>query len=549
MINIRQFLKFVFLKLLAGVVYKKVLLFNKYIKIVALFLVMLPHFTAIASAEYSVAAKPPITLQDISLDKCIDASDKQMLTNGWYLWEPYQFNRITSGGYTLTGMDIELGKAISERVGVEIKYDPITWSRHQRELKEGKRDMAAGATYTEERSQFVYFSIPYRFEENSLFVLKNTEKKLVFYNISEYLAQIRLQNFRLGVTKSFIYADAKINEFIADNANSDILFQYENDTEALRALLRGEIDGFMADRVVGAAIVLNRGAGDKVRELQLNIKTPIHFMFSKQTVPLELVDHFNQEIQKFVISPEYKNIVKNYVYPVLLLQTIDSQWFYMVGMIGTIAFAISGIAIAAKENLTLFGTFLLAMLPSVGGGIMRDVIVNRETVGIILTPSYMYYILIIVVIGFATVRLLNYYNNNSAADNFIQKFWTNLLIVCDAMGQAAMIVIGVSVVIMMRIEPVELWGPFFAFLTSNGGGILRDLLRQDRIISCISGGFNAEVAILWGLVFSIFLDMNAHNPNPDTIRYMVILIASGAFITKLAIHYLNIPNVRFHTES
>ncbi|WP_323738564.1 TRIC cation channel family protein [Candidatus Trichorickettsia mobilis] len=525
------------------------MLLFKYIKIVVLFLVILPSFTIFAIAEYSAAAKPPATLQDISLDKCIDASDKQVLTNGWYLWEPYQFNRITSGGYTLTGMDIELGKAIAERVGVEIKYDPITWTRHQRELKEGKRDRAAGATYTEERSQFVYFSIPYRFEENSLFVLKSTEKKLVFYNISEYLAQIRLQNFRLGVTKSFIYADAKINEFIADNANSDILFQYENDTESLRALLRGEIDGFMADRVVGAAIILNRGAGDKVREIQLNIKTPIHFMFSKQTVPLELVDHFNQEIQKFVISPEYKNIVKNYVYPVLLLQTIDSQWFYMVGMIGTIAFAISGIAIAAKENLTLFGTFLLAMLPSVGGGIMRDVIVNRETVGIILTPSYMYYILIVVVIGFAAVRLLNYYNNNSAADSFIQKFWTNLLIVCDAMGQAAMIVIGVSVVIMMRIEPVELWGPFFAFLTSNGGGILRDLLRQDRIISCISGGFNAEIAILWGLVFSIFLDMNAHNPNPDTIRYMVILIASGAFITKLVVHYLKVPNIRFHTES
>ena len=551
MINIRQFLKFVFLKLLAVVVYKRVPF--KYIKTVLPFLVILPHYTIFAATEYadirSSAAKPSVTLQDISLDKCIDASDKQVLTNGWYLWEPYQFNRITSGGYTLTGMDIELGKAIAERVGVEIKYDPITWSRHQRELKEGKRDMAAGATYTEERSQFVYFSIPYRFEENSLFVLKNTEKKLVFYNISEYLAQIRLQNFRLGVTKSFIYADAKINEFIGDNANSDILFQYENDTESLRALLRGEIDGFMADRVVGAAIILNRGAGDKVREIQLNIKTPIHFMFSKQTVPLELVDHFNQEIQKFVVSSEYKNIVKNYVYPVLLLQTIDSQWFYMVGMIGTIAFAISGIAIAAKENLTLFGTFLLAMLPSVGGGIMRDVIVNRETVGIILTPSYMYYILIIVVIGFATVRLLNYYNNNSAADSFIQKFWNNLLIVCDAMGQAAMIVIGVSVVIMMRIEPVELWGPFFAFLTSNGGGILRDLLRQDRIISCMSGGFNAEIAILWGLVFSIFLDMNAHNPNPDTIRYMVILIASGAFITKLMVYYLKVPNVRFHTES
>lgn len=523
--------------------------FNKsaVFKIIISFIIILQHL-AIFAAAAAVNPKQTGIIQDINLDKCVDTSYKHTLTNGWYLWEPYQFNRVTSGGYTLTGMDIELARALAERVGIDIKYDPITWSRHQRELKEGKRDMAAGATYTEERGKFVYFSMPYRFEENSLFISKNTEKQLVFNNIAEYLAQIRLQNFRLGVIKSFVYADTKINEFIADTINSDLVFQYENDTESLRALLRGEVDGFMADRVVGAAVILNRAAADKIREIQLHIKTPIHFMFNKQTVPLELVDHFNQEIKTFIASSEYKNIVKNYVYPVLLLQTIDSQWFYMLGMIGTIAFAISGIAIAAKENLTLFGTFLLAMLPSVGGGIMRDVIVNRETVGIILTPSYMYYILIIVIVGFATVRLLNYYNNNSDADSFIQKFWANLLIVCDAMGQAAMIVIGVSVVIMVRIEPIELWGPFFAFLTSNGGGILRDLLRQDRIISCISGGLNAEIAVLWGLVFSIFLDMSAHNPNPDTIRNMIIIIAGSAFITKLVIHYLNVPNVRFHSD-
>ena len=44
-------------------------------------------------------------------------------------------------------------------------------------------------------------------------------------------------------------------------------------------------------------------------------------------------------------SDEFKNIAKTYLYPVLLLQTIDSQWFYFIGVIGTLAFAISGIAI------------------------------------------------------------------------------------------------------------------------------------------------------------------------------------------------------------
>ena len=115
-------------------------------------------------------------------------------------------------------------------------------------------------------------------------------------------------------------------------------------------------------------------------------------MFSKKTVSPGLVDKFNQEIKDFVGSYEYKNIIKSYLYPVLLLEIIDSEWFYFIGVIGTIAFAISGIAIAVKDNTTLFGTFLFAMVPSVGGIVMRDVLINREEMGLFLNPSYMYYI-------------------------------------------------------------------------------------------------------------------------------------------------------------
>ena len=150
-------------------------------------------------------------------------------------------------------------------------------------------------------------------------------------------------------------------------------------------------------------------------------------MFSKKSVPLELVDRFNTEIKKFSNSDEYKKIVKTYLYPVMLMQTIDSEWFYFIGVMGTIAFAVSGIAISAKENGILFATFLFAMLPSVGGGIMRDIIINREEVGIFLTPSYIYYILIMVLIGLSTIRLLEYYNKRASEDELVDKFWDNIL--------------------------------------------------------------------------------------------------------------------------
>ncbi len=519
--------------------YRGILLNNIYMKhIIALIFVLIQAIAANASESKTIASS-----------QCAESFSKNKLLGGWYLWEPYQFNKITAGGYNLTGMDVDLVRSIAKRVDVEINYDQVDWGQHQEDLKSGERDIAAGATYTANRAEYVYFSVPYRFEENSLFTLSDSNKNLEFQSISEFLAQIRLQNYILGVTKGFIYADPQINLFINDETTQDIVKQYANDVEALNALSKGEIDGFIADRVVGAAAILNNKTNSAVKEVQLYIKTPIHLMFSKKTVPLELVDKFNQEIKKFSTSDEFKNIAKTYLYPVLLLQTIDSQWFYFIGVIGTLAFAISGIAIAAKDNATLFGTFLFAMLPSAGGGIMRDILINRDEVGIFLTPSYMYYIIIVVLVGFSAIRLLEYYNQKANEDDQITRFWDNVLVLGDALGQAAFIVTGVCIVIMARIEPIELWGPFFAFLTANGGGILRDLLRKKHYIICLNGAINAEVSIIWGLIFSIYLDINSHNPDPSSIRNVVIVIAIGAFITRVTAYYLKMPNLKFRAES
>lgn len=518
-----------------------------YIFKICLLSVILSQNLFVFADNESQSAISDSKIADISITKCIDASDKHILKTGWYAFEPYQFTKITVNGYKLTGMDVELAKRITQMLRIDIEYMQMLWATQQNELAIGGIDMAFGATYTNSRAEFAYFSIPYRFEENSLFVLSDIPKKLIFQNTQTYLAQVRLQNYRLGIIKGSVYADSMVNDFIVDKTNNDIIYVYDDEDEALRALLRHEIDGFMCDRVVGAAIIFNKAVSSEIEEIRLNIKTPIHFMFSKSSVPLELVDKFNNAIKGFIGTSEYKSIIKNYLYPVLLLEIINSKWFYIFGMIGTIAFAISGIAIAAKDNITLFGTFLLAMIPSVGGGIMRDVIIDRATVGIILTPSYMYYIIIVVLVGFATFRLLNYYSNRMH-DNIWLQFWDNLLIICDAIGQAAFIVIGVSVVIMARIEPIELWAPFFAFLTSNGGGILRDMMRQKSAVESISGEINPEISIIWGLIFSIFLDIKTYDPNQDSIRYAVIMVVIGAFVTKLMIHYFKIPNIRFRSN-
>jgi len=482
----------------------------------------------------------------VQLEQCVDKSkkDKNVLVGGWSLSRPYQFNKITRNGYEVSGMDTELTNAIAARVGIPIRYDEVEWKQHQLDLSSGIRDIAFGATYNEDRAKLVYFSIPYRFEKNSLFVLKDSKKKLNFTSIPELLAQIRLFNFHLGVTDGFVYCDQRINYFIDHEDNSDIIFKYNNNTNSFNGLLLREIDGFISDSIAGVELVFSKEVNNQVEEIQLDIETPIHLIFSKKTVAPELVEHFNQVIHDFVSSNEHKNIVKNYLYRILLSQTMNAQWFYIISMIGIIGCAVSGIVNAAKENATLFGAFILAILPSIAGIVARDIIISNSST-IIITSSYIYSIFIVTLIGFFTIKLISNYNNTNYLNDFTKKIFGYILVICDATGQAIFIIIGVSMAMIANIEPIWLYGSFCSFLVSSFGCMIRDLLRNKTFLR---EGLNYEISVLFGIIFSIFFEVNAHDPSYQTIQSGCIGLIIGVIVTRLFLYYYKTPNLRFQVQ-
>ena len=50
----------------------------------------------------------------------------------------------------------------------------------------------------------------------------------------------------------------------------------------------------------------------------------------------------------------------------------------IAGIIGTIAFAVSGALIAIENKLDLFGVLILGCVTACGGGLIRDVMLKRE---------------------------------------------------------------------------------------------------------------------------------------------------------------------------
>ena len=55
---------------------------------------------------------------------------------------------------------------------------------------------------------------------------------------------------------------------------------------------------------------------------------------------------------------------------------------FIMELIGTIAFAISGALIAVRRGLDLFGVVFVGCITSVGGGILRDLILGK------IPPTY-----------------------------------------------------------------------------------------------------------------------------------------------------------------
>ncbi|MFN7710260.1 MAG: TRIC cation channel family protein [Holosporales bacterium] len=464
----------------------------------------------------------------------------QTLKGGWYAWEPYQYLEYTSGQPQLEGLDIDLQRGIAALAGVNIEFEEVSWDKHTEEIKSGVRQIAAGATLTPEREVFAYFTIPYRRETNGLYTFKGREKIIPRLPLSLFFTDLREKRARLGVIRGFRYVSAELNDFIDDPANKDLIVPFKTVFDMLNALSTGQIDVAASDRLTAVTLAWRMGNRDRLFEVVIG-SVPVHIMLSKKSTTPEMLEKMNAAIEKFRASGDYGHIVRTYAFPILMMQTIDRPWFLAIDILGTIAFAISGLFIAWRERATLFTTFVYASLPAIGGGVIRDLVVNRVPLGAIRSPIYMFCILATVLIGALVFKWLQRYpaaqkrqRQRQVLERWVQFF--------DALGLGAFSVIGVNVAVSAKLNPLWLWAPIMAVLTGTGGGIIRDLMTKDRHISAFSGELYAEIAIAWGAFLGIFLMFQQDRLNPDEILVAVILTMAGVVLTRLA-------SLSFHLKS
>jgi polar amino acid transport system substrate-binding protein len=185
---------------------------------------------------------------------------------------------------------------------------------------------------------------------------------------------------------------------------------------------------------------------------------------------------------------------------------------------------------------------------------IRDLVVNRETVGVLANPAYVLTVIVTVLAGYVGFHLAertrlgsrrNGISGNDDDDWIVRKITLNSAIAFfDALGLAAFTVIGVVVAVESKLNPLWLWGPLLAALTGAGGGIVRDVIRADADNPFLKGTFYAEIALIWGLMLSLFLMWYANflDYKPNEISLAVVVTMIGALLTRMAVFYLRIKS-------
>lgn len=157
-----------------------------------------------------------------------------------------------------------------------------------------------------------------------------------------------------------------------------------------------------------------------------------------------------------------------------------SLLYIILDYIGSLAFAISGIRLAAARRFDLFGAFVVGMVTEIGGGTIRDLLLDT-------TPTWMLNPAYLLICGIALAWVI------ICRKKIIRQ--NNTWFLFDTVGLALFTVTGMTKTIMMGF-PVWV-AIIMGTMTGAAGGVLRDIFineiplifrRDIYAMACIVGG-------------------------------------------------------------
>ena len=158
--------------------------------------------------------------------------------------------------------------------------------------------------------------------------------------------------------------------------------------------------------------------------------------------------------------------------------------FEVTEYIGIIAFAISGFFVGARNKLDFLGVLISVFLTALGGGIIRDILVDK-------TPyTFTYTAPALTIIIVMSLLILFKFHRKESIEN---QTW---FILSDSIGLISCSITGALIAIENNLNITGILA--LSFITAVGGGIIRDIIINE-IPFVLKTGFYGTVSLLVGL--------------------------------------------------
>lgn len=178
----------------------------------------------------------------------------------------------------------------------------------------------------------------------------------------------------------------------------------------------------------------------------------------------------------------------------------DDVAFAVLEAVGTLAFAVSGGAVAVRAGMDWLGVMVLAIVTAVGGGTLRDLLLGAHPVWWIDRE----WPLALAALGGLAVIGVAHRIPHVALDS------QRSALVGDAIGLGAFTVTGVLLGIEAGVAP---WAAtVLGVVTGAGGGVVRDVLAQRRPLI-----FVEEIYALAALAGAALVALLAHVEAPTQV--------------------------------
>ncbi|WMI64457.1 trimeric intracellular cation channel family protein [Aestuariibaculum sp. YM273] len=196
---------------------------------------------------------------------------------------------------------------------------------------------------------------------------------------------------------------------------------------------------------------------------------------------------------------------------------------YIIDILGTIAFAISGALVAFDKRMDVFGIFIIAFVTSVGGGTLRDLLIGYTPVSWMNDLTYTYVIIASTIFAIGFRSKLNYLRTS--------------LLLFDAIGIGLYTLVGLEKGVELHLHPILCIA--LGTMTACFGGVIRDILCNEIPVVFRRETIYATCCIMGGMAYFTLGALS--------LDHKIVFIASGVIIIAtrlLAVRFkIALPNI------